>query len=105
MAQDDRTPESGLVPEETRELTIDELSHACAVQAEFIVELVEEGVLAPAGGAREVWRFSATHLRRVRVASHLQRDLGVNVPGVALALELLDELRELRERLAARGGD
>jgi chaperone modulatory protein CbpM len=104
MAPDDRTSESGLVPEEPRELTLDELSRACAVQSEFIVELVEEGVLAPAGTGREVWRFSYAHVRRVRVASHLQRDLGVNVPGAALALELLDELRALRERLAARGG-
>jgi hypothetical protein len=28
---------------------------------------------------------------------HLQRDLGVNLPGAALALELLDRIAELKK--------
>jgi len=34
-------------------------------------------------------------LRRVKTAIHLQRDLGVNLAGAALALELLDRITEL----------
>jgi len=34
----------------------------------------------------------------------LTRDLEVNTPGVALALELLDEIAELRSQLARAGG-
>jgi len=33
---------------------------------------------------------------RARIALRLERDLGINVPGVALALELLEELEQLR---------
>jgi chaperone modulatory protein CbpM len=40
-------------------------------------------------------------MRRARVASRLQGDLGINLAGVALALQLLDEIEELRERLEA----
>jgi chaperone modulatory protein CbpM len=29
----------------------------------------------------------------------MQRDLGINTPGAALALDLLDELEQLRSRL------
>ena len=47
------------------------------------------------------WRFTGVHMRRVRIACHLQSDLGVNLAGVALALQLLDEIEELRERLEA----
>jgi chaperone modulatory protein CbpM len=49
------------------------------------------------------WRFSGTHLRRATVALRLQRDLGVNLAGAALALELLDELDTLRARLGKIG--
>ena len=42
------------------------------------------------------WRFSGAQLRRARIALRLERDLGVNAAGVALALELLEELEQLR---------
>ena len=34
-------------------------------------------------------------------AHRLQRDLGLNLAGVALALELLDEIEALRSRISA----
>ena len=43
--------------------------------------------------------LSLAELRRVRRAQRLQRDLGVNTPGIALALELLEEVESLRARL------
>jgi chaperone modulatory protein CbpM len=39
------------------------------------------------------------------VALGLQRDLGINLAGAALALQLLDEVEALRARLRAMGGD
>jgi chaperone modulatory protein CbpM len=38
-------------------------------------------------------------VRRVRTVVRLQRDLGVNLPGAALALELLERIEELQRRL------
>jgi chaperone modulatory protein CbpM len=101
---DEAMRQAGPVPEEPAELTLAEICRACAVQADFIVELVAEGVLAPAGQEPEAWRFTYVHVRRVRVASHLQHDLGVNTAGAALALELLEEIEALRARLEALGG-
>lgn len=84
------------------ELSLIEVSRSCAVQVEFIIELVEEGVLAPsAGQVPDNWRFTSTQLRQVTVAWRLQRDLGVNLPGAALALQLLDEVETLRAQLSA----
>lgn len=94
-----------IVPEDPTELTLADICHACAVQTDFIVALVEEGVLAPAGREPQRWRFTYTHLRRVRVASRLQRDLGVNLAGTALALELLEQIEALRARLQVLGGN
>jgi chaperone modulatory protein CbpM len=105
----------GIIPEEQSVLTLDEISNACAVQAEYIIELVAEGVITPEVGAQATlardpeipaempepysWRFTGMHLRHVRIASHLQSDLGINLAGVGLALQLLDEVEALRTRL------
>ena len=90
---------TGFILEEQTELSLADVCRACAAQADRIVELVNEGVLAPAGGAPDYWRFTGLHLHRARVALRLQNDLGVNLAGAALALELLDELDQLRARL------
>ncbi len=92
-----------LILEEQHDLTLDELCRACSTEAEQLMALVDEGVLAPIGTQRSGWRFTGVQLRRARVAVRLQRDLGVNIAGAALALELLDELDDLRARLRAVG--
>ena len=94
------------------ELTIDELCRTCAVHTEYIVELVQEGIIVPAvltgtvtdgASAAESWRFNSLHVRHTKVAWRLQHDLDVNLPGAALALQLLDELALLRAQMAAAG--
>jgi chaperone modulatory protein CbpM len=68
--------------EELVGLSLSDLSRACAVHAEMIVELVGEGVIAPEGREPHRWRFTGAHLHRVKVALRLQRDLGLNLAGV-----------------------
>jgi chaperone modulatory protein CbpM len=96
---------TSLILEEQTQLTLAELSRACSVHAECIIELVEEGVLAPVGREPRSWRFTGIHMRHARVALRLQRDLGINLAGAALALQLLDEVETLRARLRALGDD
>lgn len=91
-----------LILEEQRDLTLDDLCRACSTQAEQLLALVDEDVITPSG-APGTWRFTGVHLRRAQVAVRLQRDLGVNPAGAALALQLLDELDALRMRLRALG--
>lgn len=95
---------SGFILEEQTQLTLAELSRACAVHAECIIELVEEGVIEPVGREPHRWRFTGIHLRRASMALRLQRDLGVNLAGAALALQLLEEAEALRARLRALEG-
>ena len=89
----------GLVLDEQSQLTIRELCGACDVQIGWIVELVDEGILEPRGQATEHWRFSGPSLQRARTVRPLQRDLGINIAGAALVLELMDENNNLRARL------
>jgi chaperone modulatory protein CbpM len=95
----------GILVEEHAELTLYEVCSACAVEVEGILALVDEGVLSPVGGEVPQWRFSGAELRRATTALRLQRDLGINPAGVALALELLDEIEKLQVRLAALRDD
>ena len=80
-------------------MSIVELSHASRTPPELIMSWVSEGVLSPAGSSPEDWRFSGDSLKRAKTAAHLTHDLELNVPGVALALDLLDEIAQLRARL------
>jgi chaperone modulatory protein CbpM len=96
-----KTPQSRdeAILEESEEVTLADLTRSCRVHAEWVLELVEEGVLEPIQPGGPQWRFAATSVVRVRKAQRLQRDLGVNLPGIALALELLDRIDALEARL------
>lgn len=90
---------SGIILDEQTELSLNELCRACSSSAKWIIELVEEGVLEPVGCEQIQWRFSGNSLQKAHTAMRLQRDLGVNLAGVALALDLLDEINTLQARL------
>ncbi|MDO9139341.1 MAG: chaperone modulator CbpM [Methylobacter sp.] len=80
-------------------LTLEQLCHACGVHADWVISLVEESIIEPQGNEIQRWRFSGVSLVRVRSALRLHRDLGVNLAGIALALDLMEELDALREQL------
>jgi chaperone modulatory protein CbpM len=78
---------------------ITEVCSLCRVDHELVFEMVNEGLLVPEGYSPETWRFNAVAIKRIQVTLRLQNDLRVNLPGAALALDLLEELEELRCRL------
>ena len=96
-----RTPEpqAVLVLDETHEITLAELTQTCRVKTEWVLELMQEGVLEPVHKSGPQWRFASTSIVRVEKARRLQRDLGINLPGIALALELLERIDGLEARL------
>jgi chaperone modulatory protein CbpM len=90
---------TGEVLDEDSEITLVQLCRSCSVSAETIEALVEHGILEPAGRRGRHWCFSGPSIRRVRVAQRLQHDLGVNLAGVALALDLLEHVERLESAL------
>lgn len=91
---------SANILEEDVQLSLGDLSRACCVEADFIVELVQEGIIDPLEPHATRWAFNGICLLRVRKALNLQRDLGVNLAGIALALDLLEETDRLRAQLS-----
>jgi chaperone modulatory protein CbpM len=92
---------SGTIFDQTAMLSIKDLSRMCHVDEKHIVEYVEEGVLNVVEVSSE-WHFTGDALRRTRLAVRLERDLELNLAGVALALDLIEELQQLRRELNAR---
>lgn len=89
----------GTILEEEVVLSLGELSQAARLSTQRIVELVEEGVVEPIGREPGKWTFRGTSLQRIRCARRLEQDLGVNSAGIALVLDLLDEVGRLRARI------
>tara|TARA_R110002167_G_scaffold83817_1_gene228138 strand:- start:2845 stop:3162 length:318 start_codon:yes stop_codon:yes gene_type:complete len=75
------------------------MTQRCPVQVEVIIELVKIGVLTPHGRSPVGWWFNGHDLVRLQRALRLQRDLGINLPGLALRIELLEERDRLRARV------
>ena len=90
---------AGKILEEEVELSLADLCRASQLPAERLIEWVHEGVVEPVGRNPETWSFHGVSLQRVRCARRLEEDLGVNTAGIALALDLLDEIERLRARL------
>lgn len=91
-----------VVEEEVR-LTLVELCRVCGATEHDLTAWVGEGALDPEGETAQAWRFTGTSLRRAQRAAHLARDLDINPAGIALALDLLDEIEALQARLARVG--
>jgi len=82
--------------DENCEYSLRELCNVCKVHAQFIQELIDEGILSPQGQSPREWRFAAIEIKRIQVSIRLHEDLRINLPGTALALDLLDEITQLR---------
>jgi len=87
-------------------MTLAELARACRAAEEQVQGWVVEGVLQPIGPSSldrpPEWRFASASLKRARLAVTLTRELEINAPGVALALDLMDEIEALKASLRRR---
>jgi len=80
-------------------LSLLELCRAIGRPAEHVMEMVEYGVVEPSTGrAPKTWQFPLQAVERVRVATHLERDFN-NLERLALALDLLQEVKQLRHQV------
>jgi len=88
--------ESTIVEDEVH-LSISELCHTTSAETQHVIEWVYEGILTPLGSDPNDWHFTGNSLRRTKEALILSRDLEINTPGVAMILDLLDEITRLKK--------
>ena len=89
-------PISAMLLDESVELSLQELCAACRLSEDLVTDIVAEGIVEPFGATRAQWRFSGVAVTRIQRVVRLQQEFDVNLPGAALALELLEEIERLR---------
>ena len=99
MPEQKKSSELGDLVTDRPELTLADLCESCDLSEELITTYVSEGIIEPQGTSMTQWRFSRIAVIEVRRARRLEHDLGLNAAGVALALDLKDQIEELKRRL------
>jgi len=84
-------------------LTLEELCAACALEREWLVRRVEEGLFPVSGTVVAEWRFTSAGLARARRMRELERDFDAVPELAALVADMLEEMDELRARLRRAG--
>lgn len=79
-------------------ISLDEICELYGIPPELIDDFIAHDIIRPTTNSRRQWIFDETQLRRIKMALRLQHDLEINVAGVALALDLLEKLEQLRIR-------
>ncbi len=79
-------------------LSFDEFCEITLLAPNILIEIVEHGIVEPEGSAPESWRFDPQMVSTLRKAVRLHHDLEIDWAGIALALSLIDEVEQLRER-------
>ena len=89
-------PIRGDLLDDSIEFTLGDLCRIVGVHEQLVVEIVEEGIVEPHGSGRSQWRFTGVAVTRIQRVIRVQQEFEVNLPGAALALELLDEIERLK---------
>ena len=85
--------------------SLSQVCEICGIEAVLVAELAAHGVINPPGGEPEMWSFSEHDLLRSQKAIRLRNDLGIDWAGLALALDLLEEIERLRAQVARHRSD
>lgn len=92
----------GTILEEQEFLSMGEICRMCRVHADYVLDLVEYGILEPVNRDPQRYHFHGECVIRIRKAMRLQSDMDINLAGVAMILDLLAEITELKSRLGQR---
>ncbi|MES2627028.1 MAG: chaperone modulator CbpM [Pseudomonadota bacterium] len=80
--------------------SLNELCLRSNLDTDFVVQCVEVGIAEAEGRSPVEWVFTSTAAVRIQKAYRLQRDLEINLNGLAMVLDLLDEVETLHDEVA-----
>jgi len=79
--------------------TLEELCTVCALEREWLVHRVQEGLIPVSGTVVTEWRFSTAHLARARRMRDIERSFDAAPELAALVADMLEEMDQLRAQL------
>lgn len=89
----------GIIVEQSTPLDLNELAQALHTENDILIAMVEHRLLEPSGHSPSDWKFDDICFKRAKIATSFYHDLEINMPGIALALDLLDKIERLEKRL------
>lgn len=84
-------------------LTLEQLCSVCALEREWLVLRVREGLIPATEVGASEWRFTTTTLARVRRMREIELTYDAAPELAALAADMLEEIDQLRARLKRAG--
>ncbi|KTD42494.1 chaperone modulator CbpM [Legionella quateirensis] len=90
---------TGMLIEETTTYTFVEVCHRYHIPEDLLIEMIEYGLFPNQPTDPKNIMMDQKALRRIESAFRLHRDLEINLPGVALALELLEKIEKMQNEL------
>ncbi len=95
----DKTIITAVLVDETSRISLVDVCEQYHLSEALLREMLDHGFFGQTSVSITNLEFDNLTLRRIQSAQRLQQDLDINLPGVILALELLDELDQLRDEL------
>lgn len=93
--------------DDTDVLTLEQLCSVCALERDWLVVRVREGLVpvtsAASGDSHTEWRFTTTTLSRVRRMREIEQSYEAAPELAALVADMLEEMDALRARLRRSG--
>lgn len=86
------------VLEQNSYFTLEECMQTTQSPQSFIIDLIAEDIIHPKHEGKN-YLFTITHVQQIRRARSFSVDLGVNIEGIALALNLLDRIDQLESQI------
>ncbi|MFC3908382.1 chaperone modulator CbpM [Legionella dresdenensis] len=87
------------ITEQWFQLSLHEITDSFGVSEETIIAIVDEGIVSAKMNEQNELLFDSDAVCRIRTVLRLNKDLGINLAGAGLVLELLAEIERLRNRL------
>jgi len=81
-------------------LGLEDVASRAGVHPEIVRRFIDLGLIEPADAPSSGIMFEPEAVQRIRVIQRLRCDLGINLQGIGVILDLLDRLRATQ-----RGGD
>jgi chaperone modulatory protein CbpM len=78
-------------------MTLQEVTQSVRLTTETVITIVDCGIVQPRGEQPRQWLFEPGMVAHIQRACRLQRDLELDWPAVALALDLIEDLQRLRD--------
>ncbi len=89
-----------LHPTLAQRLTLEALAAAVDLHPDLVERFVAYGLLEPLRSEERIRWFDVEAVRRLRTIRRLREDLGINLPGIAAVLDLLERLKAVQRELA-----